>query len=172
MVLVKHHLTGYTLKMNDKMYRTYSLYCLLSVFAAFASYRLHLEGFEKVVGDGLDAIINGTGRAPDQYRIFPYLVLAGMKESLSPWFGESWKYSILLFEALSLFGFALFLRGGGIIACYEWSYIPITTAIPFSNVRWCGFNRCIYTFNVEYFYIFLERGSLRFTPPVSADSGQ
>ena len=111
MVLVKHHLTGYTLKMNDKMYRTYSLYCLLSVFAAFASYRLHLEGFEKVVGDGLDAIINGTGRAPDQYRIFPYLVLAGMKESLSPWFGESWKYSILLFEALSLFGSALFLRG-------------------------------------------------------------
>jgi len=96
--------------MKDSLYRTYCLYFLLSVFAAFTSYRLHLEGFEEVIGEGIDAIIHGTGRAPDQYRIFPYLVLAAIKEVLGLWSDLSWKYPVLIFESLSLFASSLILR--------------------------------------------------------------
>lgn len=53
--------------MNARFLKENFYYFLLVLFAAFASYRLHLEGFEDVVGTGLEDIIDGNGRAPDQY---------------------------------------------------------------------------------------------------------
>lgn len=96
--------------MPSQSIRTYLLYFLLSAFAAFAAYRLHIEGFEQVVGEGLEAIINGTGRAPDQYRILPYLILSLLRDSLSPVFGNDWKPAIHIFETLSLFAAVVLLN--------------------------------------------------------------
>jgi hypothetical protein len=83
---------------------------LLCFFSALASYRLFLEGFEDIVAEGLEAIIAGEGRAPDQFRILPYLLLGLIREFSSSIGVEGWKIPILLFETLSLFAAACFLR--------------------------------------------------------------
>ena len=110
--------------MTNPNYRINGYYFLLSAFAAFASYRLHLEGFEEVVGNGLNAIIDGTGRAPDQYRILPYKILSFIRTLMSPWVGLQWKYPVLIFESLSLFGAVYFLRG--LSANYRKNHIFLT----------------------------------------------
>ena len=84
----------------------YWIFCFFgSSFAAFASYRLHLEGIEEFAFPILDAIVEFEGRAPDQYRILPYLLLSATRQFLELFFQQDigWKYPIILFETLSLF---------------------------------------------------------------------
>lgn len=86
-------------------------YFLASVFAALASYRIHLEGLEASVFPIFDAITNFTGRAPDQYRILPYMIIQGIRKILEIVTAQaiSPKYPILIFDACFLFFSAVLL---------------------------------------------------------------
>ena len=85
-------------------YRLFAFIIFCSIFSAFASYRLHLDSFIDLYSAGLEEIINGVGRAPDQYRYLPYLLLDQIRHTLTIIIGENieWKWPLITFEATFL----------------------------------------------------------------------
>tara|TARA_B100001778_G_scaffold283687_1_gene249786 strand:- start:62 stop:1003 length:942 start_codon:yes stop_codon:yes gene_type:complete len=85
-------------------YRLFAFIIFCSIFSAFASYRLHLDSFIDLYSAGLEEIINGVGRAPDQYRYLPYLFLDQIRHILTIIIGENieWKWPLITFEATFL----------------------------------------------------------------------
>jgi hypothetical protein len=79
-------------------------YLFASVFAALASYRMHIEGLEEGVFPIFQALIEMEGRAPDQYRILPYLLIQAIRELLQIVIGQEItpKYPVIIFDALFL----------------------------------------------------------------------
>ena len=85
-------------------HRLFAFIIFCSVFSAFASYRLHLDPFIDLYSAGLEEIINGVGRAPDQYRYLPYLFLDQIRNILTVIVGKDigWKWPLVTFEATFL----------------------------------------------------------------------
>ncbi len=120
-------------------YRLLAFIIFCSIFSAFASYRLHLESFIDLYSAGLEEIINGVGRAPDQYRYLPYLFLDQIRDILTVIIGEDigWKWPLITFEATFL---ALGLSS---LVSYspkqlDYRIIVITTALIYPFIMFDG----------------------------------
>jgi hypothetical protein len=87
-------------------------YALGAVFAAWASYRIHILEIEALALPILEAVVNGEGRAPDQYRIIPYLLLGLIREFLQvlPGYAGGLRYPVLIFDSLFLLLSVLSIR--------------------------------------------------------------
>lgn len=83
-----------------------------AVFSCWASYRMHILAIEEFALPILDAVINLQGRAPDQYRIVPYLIISAIDSlaAMLPMNTHGLRVPILVFDTLSLFLCALLLR--------------------------------------------------------------
>lgn len=83
-----------------------------AVFSCWASYRMHILAIEEFALPILDAVINLQGRAPDQYRILPYLIISAIDSlaAMLPMNTHGLRVPILVFDTLSLFLSALLLR--------------------------------------------------------------
>lgn len=100
---------------NKIKYHTFKVglaYALAALYAAWASYRIHVLPIEDFALPILDAILQLEGRAPDQYRILPYLLLRAMSGGLHALLGDDLSLSvpIVLFDASALFCSVLLLR--------------------------------------------------------------
>ena len=86
-------------------------YGLAAFFAAWASYRIHVLPMEQAVLPILEALISLEGRAPDQYRLLPYLLISGLNAVLGLFSGElpELRVAVLLFDSLFLWLSALLL---------------------------------------------------------------
>lgn len=75
-----------------------------AVFAALASYRMHIQGIEADAFPIFEAITDLQGRAPDQYRILPYLLLGALQDLFSLLAGVrvTPRYPIIAFDAAFL----------------------------------------------------------------------
>ncbi|MBT3532180.1 MAG: hypothetical protein HOF74_05900 [Gammaproteobacteria bacterium] len=89
------------------------LYFFGSIFAAFASYRMHIELIDVGVFPIFEALIDLHGRAPDQYRVLPYLLIEFIRNILELFSSVelSPKYPIIIFDALFLFLSSVLLAG-------------------------------------------------------------
>lgn len=90
-----------------------SFYMFASLFSAFASYRMHVEPIQEFALPILEAITNFEGRAPDQYRVIPYMIIGAIQDIFAWVFGDpsySAKYPIIFFDAFFLFASTLLLH--------------------------------------------------------------
>lgn len=83
-----------------------------AVFSCWASYRMHILAIEEFALPILDAVIDLQGRAPDQYRVLPYLIISAIDSlaSMLPMNTYGLRVPILVFDTISLFLCALLLR--------------------------------------------------------------
>lgn len=83
-----------------------------ATFSCWASYRIHILAIEEFALPILDAVINLQGRAPDQYRVLPYLLIGSIDglAAMLPLSAHGLRVPILVFDTLSLFLSALALR--------------------------------------------------------------
>jgi len=86
-------------------------YFLGSLFSALVSYRIHVENVEQFALPILEAIINFEGRAPDQYRLIPYLLIGFIQNAIQWLAGseDSSKFAVVGFDTLCLFAAAMVL---------------------------------------------------------------
>ena len=54
-----------------------------SVFSVWSGYSIHVLPIEKQALPILEALLEGNGRAPDQYRIAPYLLIGLIRDGIS-----------------------------------------------------------------------------------------
>lgn len=87
-------------------------YWLGAIFAAWASYRMHIIGNEAAVLPMLEEILSFSGRAPDQYRIIPYILIGAIHRTVNvlPWLDVGLRASILVFDSIFLCLSALAIR--------------------------------------------------------------
>lgn len=83
-----------------------------AAFSSWASYRMHILAIEEFALPILDAVINLHGRAPDQYRVLPYLLIKAIDSlaALLPMNTHGLRVPILVFDTLCLTAAALALR--------------------------------------------------------------
>ena len=83
-----------------------------SVFSVLSGYSIHVLPIEEQALPILEALLEGNGRAPDQYRIAPYLLIGLIRDGISLFVDSDLqlRYSILVFD-----GFFLFLSGLALI---------------------------------------------------------
>lgn len=85
---------------------------IAAMFASWASYRIHILSIEEFALPILDSVMNLQGRAPDQYRVLPYLLIRGIYgiSELVPANIYGLRIPILIFDTLSLTLAAITLR--------------------------------------------------------------
>lgn len=88
-------------------------YAFAAFFAAWASYRIHVLPIEADALSILGAVVNLEGRAPDQYRILPYLIIAGLTKVLDLFQTQAptLRIAVLVFYSVFLWLSSLFLLG-------------------------------------------------------------
>lgn len=85
--------------------RTYLAFFFASVFAAWGSYLIHVIPIEAPSLPILEALIDFTGRAPDQYRVVPYILIGLIQDAINtlPYIDVELRYPILIFDSSFLF---------------------------------------------------------------------
>lgn len=85
---------------------------IAALFSSWASYRMHILSIEEFALPILDAVINLQGRAPDQYRVLPYILIHGVNiiSELTPLNIYGLRIPILVFDTLCLTLAALAIR--------------------------------------------------------------
>jgi hypothetical protein len=97
---------------------------LAAAFSAWASYRIHVLPIEDMALPILAQIVDLQGRAPDQYRVLPYLLI-GALHFLQEFFAgapSTLRYPVLVFDCVSLFAASTMLR----------RLLPANSALHFS----------------------------------------
>ena len=91
--------------------KTYLGITFASIFSVWSSYSIHVLPIETQALPILEALLDGTGRAPDQYRIAPYFLITLIRDGISLFVGADLqlRYSILVFDGFFLFLSALAL---------------------------------------------------------------
>ena len=87
---------------NKKNFRTHLAFMLASVFAAWGSYLIHVIPIEEPSLPILEALIELSGRAPDQYRVVPYLLIGLIQDAINSLPGIDVELRYPVFEKLSL----------------------------------------------------------------------
>ena len=96
-------------------------FAFASVFTAWAAYLIHVIPIEGPSLPILEALIDFSGRAPDQYRVVPYILIGLVQDVLNtlPGIEVGLRYPIVIFDSVFLFLSATALRshfeniGGG-----------------------------------------------------------
>ena len=78
---------------------------LASLFAAWGSYLIHVIPIEEPSLPILEALIDFSGRAPDQYRVIPYVLIGAIRDviNLLPGVDVALRYPVLIFDSIFLF---------------------------------------------------------------------
>ena len=93
-------------KINDTSLKV--AYGLASIFAAWASYRIHVIGIEDSALPVFSALLDFEGRAPDQYRVIPYFLIGLIQKIISIFPNVSagiyaeLRYPVLIFDSIFL----------------------------------------------------------------------
>ena len=135
----------------SRQLKTYLGITFASIFSVWSSYSIHVLPIETQALPILEALLEGTGRAPDQYRIAPYFLITLIRDGISLFVGADLqlRHSILVFDGFLLFLSALALirhfncvndiRTGWLFLIYPFliigGYRPTASSILFLSVH-------------------------------------
>lgn len=99
-------------RLNNQRIRIHLGLLLASVFAAWGAYLIHVVPIEQPSLPILEALVDLSGRAPDQYRVIPYLLIGFIRDliNLLPGIDVELRYPVLIFDSLFLFLSIMALR--------------------------------------------------------------
>jgi hypothetical protein len=125
---------------NKKNFRTHLAFMLASVFAAWGSYLIHVIPIEEPSLPILEALIELSGRAPDQYRVVPYLLIGLIQDAINslPGIDVELRYPVLIFDSVFLYLSVMSIRkhfdsiGGQSI---QWFLLLIYPFLMFDGYR-------------------------------------
>jgi len=99
-------------KISSEIIKIHLGLLLAAIFSAWASYLIHVIPIEEPSLPILEALIDFSGRAPDQYRVVPYILIGVIRDAVNllPGIDVELRYPMLIFDSLFLFLSVLALR--------------------------------------------------------------